>query len=79
MKISDILIDNATGKMSHTKLWANIGYAVLTYSFLADSLAGHLTDLKMLVFGAIVAGSATASKIVSGIYFKGNENDTTKI
>lgn len=65
MRILDLITDAATGQMSHTKLWANIGYGAMTYAFLADALSGGFTDMKLFAYGAIVAGSATASKMIS--------------
>lgn len=51
--------------VSHTKVWANIGYAALTAAFIRDAWLGGLTDMKILAYGAVVAGSAAASKIAS--------------
>ena len=65
MKLSDLFSDAGTGMLSHTKLWANIGYLALTVAFIRDSWAGGLTDMKILAYGAVVAGSAAASKFLS--------------
>lgn len=65
MKVVDLITDCATGQLSHTKLWANIGYAAMTYAFVADALAGGLTDMKLFAYGSVVAGSAAASKLIS--------------
>lgn len=72
MKLSDLVRDPGTGMLSHTKLWANVGYAVLSWAFVADALQGHLTDMKMLVFGGVFGLSATASKWLS-MRFGGKE------
>lgn len=71
MKLSDLIKDPGTDMLSHTKLWANIGYAALTWAFVADAMNGGLTDMKILAYGAVVAGSATASKFLSMRYGKG--------
>lgn len=68
VKVSDLVEDAGTGMLSHTKLWANIGYAALTAAFLKDAWSGGLTDLKIFAFGAVVAGSAAASKFLSMRY-----------
>lgn len=73
MKLSDLVKDPGTGMLSHTKLWANIGYAALTVAFLADAFGGHLTDMKILAYGAVVTGSAVASKFLSMRY--GNKGE----
>lgn len=65
MKISDLVRDPGTGMLSHTKLWANVGYVALTWAFVVDAWGGGLTDMKILAYGAVVAGSAAASKAIS--------------
>ena len=65
MHLKELVTDHATGGFSHTKLWANIGYLTLTYAFLADAIAGGLDAEKIFAYGAVVAGSATASKFLS--------------
>lgn len=73
MKLSDLIRDPGTGMLSHTKLWANFGYAALTAGFVWDAFHGGLTDMKIFAYGAVVAGSATASKFLSMRYGKGSE------
>lgn len=65
MKILDLITDSTTGQISHTKLWQNIGMLALTVVFIKMGFAGGMTDMVMLVYGSIVAGSATASKFLS--------------
>lgn len=65
MNLADLVKDSGTGMLSHTKLWANVGYLALTISFLSDAFSGGLTDMKILAYGAVVAGSAAASKFLS--------------
>lgn len=65
MHLRDLFVDHATGGLSHTKLWANVGYLAITYAFLADAIAGGLDAEKILAYGAVVACSATASKFLS--------------
>lgn len=65
MKLSDLIRDAGTGMMSHSKLWANIGYLALSAAFIKDAWAGGLTDMKIVAYGAVVAGSAAASKFLS--------------
>lgn len=69
MKISDLFRDAGTGMLSHTKLWANIGYLALTVAFIRDAWnvgpGLGLTDMKIFAFGAVVCGSSAASKFLS--------------
>ena len=77
MKLSDLFRDAGTGMLSHTKLWANVGYLALTVALLKDTWGGGLTDMKIVAFGAVVAGSAAASKFLS-LRYGGKEDGGTK-
>lgn len=68
MSFRDLYTDVATGQTSLSKIGAAVGYASLAWAFCVDAAAGGLTDMKMLAYGAIMIGSATASKIVSMKY-----------
>lgn len=78
MKLSDLVRDAGTGMVSHTKLWANVGYATLTWAFAIDAWHGGLTDMKIFAFGAVVAGSAAASKLVSMRYGSASTADASQ-
>lgn len=71
MHLKDLITDAATGQLSHSKLWSNIGYGALTHAFIFDAMSGGLSDMKLFAYGAIVIGNATASKIVSMKYKEG--------
>lgn len=73
MKLADLIRDAGTGMLSHTKLWANIGYLTLTIAFIRDAGAYELTEWKIIAYGAVVAGSATASKFLSMRYTAKND------
>ena len=62
MRIFDIFKNPATGKVSHSKLWANVACAAGTYKFLI------LPDPSMEVWAVylgIVGGYAVARSLVS--------------
>lgn len=62
MRIFDIFKNPATGKVSHSKLWANVACAAGTYKFLI------LPDPSMeiwAVYLGIVGGYAVARSLVS--------------
>lgn len=65
MKPHDLVCDCSTGKLSHTKLWANVGYLVMTIAFLRDAWLGGLDEYKLIAYGVIVAGAASVSKFLS--------------
>ena len=68
MKLVDLVLDVKTGRLSHTKLWANIGYAAMTAAFLHTALTTGLTDLLLLTYGGITVGGAAGSKFLSMRY-----------
>lgn len=65
MKILDLITDAGTGQLSQTKIGSLVGYVTLASAFIIDACAGGLTDVKLLAFGAIMIGNATASKFIS--------------
>lgn len=65
MKPTDLIQDCGTGKMSHTKLWSHIGYTAMTIAFVRDAWLGGLDEWKLIAYGAIVAGAASISKLIS--------------
>lgn len=64
MKLSDLVKDSQTKMMSHSKLWANVGYAVATWFVIHQALAGKASDDLILYYLGIVALHATGSKFV---------------
>ncbi len=63
--ICDLFTDNKTGKMSSSKLWFNVGNAVLSFAFAHDSFIHELSDTKIFAYGAIVCASGMTSKFIS--------------
>ena len=62
MRILDIFKNPATGKMSHSKLWANVACAAGTYKFLI--LPNPSVEVWAVYLG-IVGGYAVARSLVS--------------
>ncbi len=62
MAILDIVRNPATGKVSHSKLWANVACAAATYKFIAAPDAPH--EIWAIYLG-IVGGYAVARSYVS--------------
>ena len=65
MKLRELLEDPGTHTFSHSRLWSNVGNLALTVVFVKDAWWGGLTDMKILAYGAVVAGHAVLSKAVS--------------
>lgn len=71
MKVSDLIIDHATGKYSHSKIWSNIGLLVVCVCF-----SWYCYQLKadwdlFLVFGLLVTYPRQLKNFIS-LRFGGN-------
>lgn len=64
MKLKELITDEA-GKLSHSKIWANIAYAAGTVKFIM--LPDPSSDVWMAYLG-IVGGAAVASKLIQMKY-----------
>jgi hypothetical protein len=55
-----LFIDQATGQMSNTKFFANVGYIIWCYLFPYAVVVGSKAGMDLwLVFGAVVIGNRT--------------------
>lgn len=64
MKLSE-LITYETGRLSHTKLWANVACAASTAVFLKQGWAGTLTTEGWMVYLGLVGGYVIAQRWVA--------------
>lgn len=67
MKLSDLIRDTSSGFMSHSKLWANIAYAAVTFIVIHKAIANTASDDLILFYLGIVAVHATGSKYVGSM------------
>lgn len=59
------LVSNpATGKISHTKLWANVAAAAMTYKF---SLSPDAPEWLWWAYGAMVGGYALIKRSIAAV------------
>jgi hypothetical protein len=63
----DLIKDDATGKVSHSKLWANIAYLASTIAFLHINLHSSTDSVEStgfiwFVYLSVVAGNSVANK-----------------
>jgi hypothetical protein len=61
----DLVTDPATGALSHTRIWSNIGCAAATFVFVKAGLAGKLDADIWAIFLTGVCGHAALSKFLS--------------
>ena len=72
MHFRDLFQDPATKGLSHTRLWSNIGSAMLTVVVAKDGWVHGLDEWRILAYGTVVCASAAASKWLSLRYANGN-------
>ena len=60
MALSELFTNPATGRLSHSKLWANVACATATGMFVYQGIAGQLTTDTWLVYLGVVGGYSAA-------------------
>jgi hypothetical protein len=66
MKVSDLFTNPATGRLSHSKLWANVACAVATVMFIQQGWRGTLgADIWLAYLGMVGGYSAARSWIAT--------------
>lgn len=65
LRLRDLFADPATGRLSHTRLWSNVGSAVATVLFAKVGWTGELSAEVWAIYLAGVCGSAAISKALS--------------
>jgi hypothetical protein len=62
MKLSDLITEPNTGRLSHSKIWANIACASATVVFVRQGWAGTLSADIWFAYLGIVGGYAVAQR-----------------
>ena len=58
------IYDQQKGLLSHTKMWSNIGYACLCYTFVYAVMFGTTVDVMIwALFGVVVVGNRTVVQL----------------
>jgi hypothetical protein len=70
MKLIDLV--SRDGKLSHTKIWANVAYLAATIGFIRATWTGTATYDIWLAYLGVVGGAVTASKFLS-LKYRGPE------
>ncbi|MCD4501107.1 hypothetical protein [Chromobacterium vaccinii] len=60
MGLADLIRNPATGRLSHSKMWANVACAVATGMFVYQGAAGSLTADVWLIYLGVVGGYSAA-------------------
>jgi hypothetical protein len=70
MSLKDLITD-PNGTLSHTKIWSNIGMAIVTITYCFHVYKYELTPDLMLAYGGLVIFGRAASKYIDS---KGTSN-----
>lgn len=65
MEFADLFRTPGTNRLSHTRLWANIGYATATGCVIWQTAIKQLTAELLLIYLVAVGTSAGLSKFLS--------------
>lgn len=65
LQFRDLVADPATGRLSHTRVWANVGLALACVVFVRQGWTGQMSWEFYAVFLAGVCGNAAISKLLS--------------
>ena len=68
MSILDLISSQSSERLSHTKLWTNIAYAVASAVVILQNERGTLTTELLLIYLAVVGAHGAASKWISARY-----------
>jgi len=60
--VMDIVTEYKSGRLSETKIWANIGKAVMTWGFIYVIMRGGSSEFLWLAYGGIVVAHEVFSK-----------------
>ncbi|HEX7126434.1 MAG TPA: hypothetical protein VF406_11800 [Thermodesulfobacteriota bacterium] len=65
MRLRDLVTEPGSRKLSQRKLWTNVAYLVATVVVLWHAWTGQLTETVLVIYLAVVGGSALASKVIA--------------
>lgn len=81
LELDEMFTSHGSGKLSHTKFWANIAYLVATLAFIrlnfTEERPAYLPEL-WLIYIALTSGNAMASKWISLKYKYSGKNEESQ-
>lgn len=79
MHISNLITDEKNGRLSHTKVWSNIGLAALTVVFIHRAFYGNVQEMELeyWAYGLLVTAPNLIGKFFN-MRFGGNLKSNKK-
>jgi hypothetical protein len=75
LQLRDLVADPATGRLSHTRVWSNVGCLAATALFVKTGWAGDLSSEIWLIYLGSVGGFAAVSKAL-GLKYQAKQDAT---
>ena len=63
--LRDLVTDERTGRLRETKLWSNIGKALMSVAFIVVTMRGAGTEWLWLTYGGVVVLHELGSKFMN--------------
>lgn len=74
MHLAELVTNPESGRLSHTKLWANVACAAATGMFVYQGVKDTLTADTWLIYLGLVGGYAAALRLIAAWRGKGAGN-----
>jgi len=65
MRVAELITNPGSGRLSHTKLWANVACGAATGLFIYQGVAGTLAPEIWLIYLGLVGGYAAALRLIA--------------
>lgn len=65
MRLADLITNPDTGRLSHTKLWANMACLAATGMFIFQGIKGTLTADTWLIYLGLVGSYSAALRLIA--------------
>lgn len=75
MRLSELISNPDSGRLSHTKLWANIACATASGMFIYQGVKATLTSETWLVYLGLVGGYSAALRLIAAYRSKGADSN----
>lgn len=64
----DLVTDPINGRLAETKIWTNIGKALMCWALYHEAIAGRLTEPLLMWFGLLIFAHEAVSRFLTGRY-----------
>ena len=76
MRLAELISNAETGRLSHSKLWANVACLAATGMFIYQGIKATLTTETWLIYLGVVGGYSAALRGIAAYRGKGQQGDS---